>query len=129
MNGLDANISGASQSDLGDILTLLTAVNLPHDGVREHLASFLVMRDAEGRLKGCAGLERHGDVGLALLGNTTATSAALVALILTFSPTGAHFNPAVTLEDASQGAGLARSADLHRGTDRGRPSPGSPRQI
>ena len=64
MNKPDVNISGASRSDLGDILALLAAVNLPRDGVREHLASFLVMRDAEGRLVGCAGLERHGDVGL-----------------------------------------------------------------
>jgi len=64
MKDSDATISGASRSDLGDILALLMAVNLPHDGVREHLASFLVMRDEEGRLRGCAGLERHGDVGL-----------------------------------------------------------------
>ena len=39
-----------------------------------------------------------GSVGLALLANTIATGAALVALILTFGPiSGAHFNPAVTL--------------------------------
>src|SRR5688572_22981350 len=45
-----------------------------------------------------------GNVGLALLANTLATGAALVALILTFGPiSGAHFNPAVTLADASQG--------------------------
>ncbi len=44
---------------------------------------------------------------VALLANTLATGAALVALILTFGPiSGAHFNPAVTLADASQG-GLA----------------------
>jgi glycerol uptake facilitator-like aquaporin len=44
-----------------------------------------------------------GSVGLALLANTLATGAALVALILTFGPiSGAHFNPAVTLADASQ---------------------------
>jgi N-acetylglutamate synthase-like GNAT family acetyltransferase/catechol 2,3-dioxygenase-like lactoylglutathione lyase family enzyme len=60
----DVNISGASPSDLDDILALLTAVSLPHEGVREYLESFLVMRDAEGRLVGCAGLERHGGVGL-----------------------------------------------------------------
>ncbi len=48
-----------------------------------------------------------GNVGIALLTNTIATGAALVALILTFGPiSGAHFNPAVTLSDASQG-GLA----------------------
>jgi len=45
-----------------------------------------------------------GNVGIALLANTLATGAALVALILTFGPiSGAHFNPAVTLADASQG--------------------------
>lgn len=48
-----------------------------------------------------------GNVGLALLANTVATGAALVALILTFGPiSGAHFNPVVTLCDATQG-GLA----------------------
>lgn len=48
-----------------------------------------------------------GNVAIALLANTIATGAALVALILTFgSISGAHFNPAVTLADATQG-GLA----------------------
>jgi glycerol uptake facilitator-like aquaporin len=42
-----------------------------------------------------------GSVGLALLANTLATGAILVALILTFGPiSGAHFNPAVTLSAA-----------------------------
>jgi glycerol uptake facilitator-like aquaporin len=45
-----------------------------------------------------------GSVGLALLANTLATGAGLIALILTFGPvSGAHFNPAVTLSDAWQG--------------------------
>jgi glycerol uptake facilitator-like aquaporin len=45
-----------------------------------------------------------GNVALALLANTVATGAGLVALILTFGPvSGAHFNPAVTFADASQG--------------------------
>jgi glycerol uptake facilitator-like aquaporin len=45
-----------------------------------------------------------GNVALALVANTLATGAGLVALILTFGPvSGAHFNPAVTLADASQG--------------------------
>ena len=44
-----------------------------------------------------------GNVAVALLANTIATGAALVALILTFGPiSGAHFNPAVTLADAWQ---------------------------
>ena len=42
-----------------------------------------------------------GNVGLALLANSIATGAALIALILTFGQvSGAHFNPAVTLADA-----------------------------
>lgn len=42
-----------------------------------------------------------GNVAIALLANTIATGAALIALILTFGPvSGAHFNPAVTLADA-----------------------------
>ena len=45
-----------------------------------------------------------GNVALALLANSLATGAALVALILTFgSISGAHFNPAVSFADASQG--------------------------
>ena len=44
-----------------------------------------------------------GNTAIALLANTVATGAVLVALILTFGPiSGAHFNPAVTLVDASQ---------------------------
>ncbi len=45
-----------------------------------------------------------GNVAIALLANTIATGAGLVALILTFGPvSGAHFNPAVTLADAATG--------------------------
>jgi glycerol uptake facilitator-like aquaporin len=44
-----------------------------------------------------------GNVAIALLANTIATGAALVALILTFGPV---FNPAVTLADASQRGSL-----------------------
>ena len=44
-----------------------------------------------------------GNLAVALLANTLATGAALVALILTFGPiSGGHFNPAVTLADASR---------------------------
>lgn len=45
-----------------------------------------------------------GNVAIALLANTIATGAALVALILAFGPiSGAHFNPAVTMADAVRG--------------------------
>ncbi len=45
-----------------------------------------------------------GNVAIALLANSIATGAALVVLILTFGPiSGAHFNPAVSLADATQG--------------------------
>src|SRR5687768_3595882 len=44
-----------------------------------------------------------GNVAIALLANTVATGAGLVALILAFGPiSGAHFNPVVTLADAWQ---------------------------
>ena len=50
-----------------------------------------------------------GNVAVALLANTLATGAVLVALILTFGPlSGAHFNPAVTLAVAWE-RGLAWS--------------------
>ncbi len=45
-----------------------------------------------------------GNVALALLANTIATGAALVALIAAFADiSGAHFNPVVTLADAIEG--------------------------
>ena len=45
-----------------------------------------------------------GNVAIALLANTIATGSTLVALILAFGPiSGAHFNPAVTIADASRG--------------------------
>jgi glycerol uptake facilitator-like aquaporin len=45
-----------------------------------------------------------GNEAIALLANMVTTAAALLALILTFGPiSGAHFNPAVSIADASQG--------------------------
>ncbi len=45
-----------------------------------------------------------GNVAIALLANTVATGAALVALILTFGPiSGAHMNPVVTIAAAARG--------------------------
>jgi glycerol uptake facilitator-like aquaporin len=55
-----------------------------------------------------------GNVAIALLANTVATGAALVTLILTFgSISGAHFNPAVTLADATQGGLVWREVPVY----------------
>jgi glycerol uptake facilitator-like aquaporin len=55
-----------------------------------------------------------GNVAIALLANTIATGAVLVALILTFGPiSGAHFNPAVTLADAWQRGIAWREAPVY----------------
>jgi glycerol uptake facilitator-like aquaporin len=52
-----------------------------------------------------------GNAAIALLANTIATGAVLVALILAFGPiSGAHFNPAVSVAAASQGELAARAA-------------------
>lgn len=52
-----------------------------------------------------------GNIAVALLANTTATGAALVALILTFGGiSGAHFNPAVTVCDWLRGGLSFRDA-------------------
>jgi glycerol uptake facilitator-like aquaporin len=52
-----------------------------------------------------------GNVAIALLANTLATGAVLVALILCFGPiSGAHFNPVVTLAEAVQGKLPTRTA-------------------
>ena len=57
-----------------------------------------------------------GNVGLALLANTLATGAILVTLIFTFGPiSGGHFNPAVTLADASQGGISWRDVPAYTG--------------
>lgn len=53
----------------------------------------------------------NGNTAVALLGNTVATGAILVVLILVFGPiSGAHFNPAVTLSFWMQKAISARDA-------------------
>src|SRR5580693_399735 len=57
-----------------------------------------------------------GNLAIALLANTLATGAMLVALILTFAPiSGAHLNPAVTLADASRGGLLWREVPVYIG--------------
>lgn len=57
-------IEKASPSCVEEVLEVLTQVDLPHDGVREHLDGFLVARSGGGQILGCVGLERHGELAL-----------------------------------------------------------------
>ena len=57
-------VERAAAADLPGLLSLLDSVNLPREGVAEHLSGFLVARDAAGRIAGCVGMERHGAVAL-----------------------------------------------------------------
>jgi glycerol uptake facilitator-like aquaporin len=79
------------------------AVDLPRRAVAEALGTALLLATVVG--SGIMGEQlAGGNVAVALLANTLATGAGLVALILTFGPiSGAHFNPAVTFAVASQG--------------------------
>src|SRR5277367_2199268 len=82
---------------------LLKPPDLPRRAAAEALGTALLLATVVG--SGIMGEQlAGGNVAIALLANTIATGAGLVALILTFGPiSGAHFNPAVTLADASQG--------------------------
>lgn len=54
-----------------------------------------------------------GNVALALLCNSTATGAGLAVLVLVFAPiSGAHFNPLVSILEATRGAISAREAAM-----------------
>jgi amino-acid N-acetyltransferase len=64
MNCENITITDASADDLRDILDLLSAVQLPHDGVAENVSGFLVARDESSRLVAAIGLEQHGITGL-----------------------------------------------------------------
>src|SRR3954470_19180636 len=81
----------------------MSQVSLSRRAVAEAIGTALLLATVVGsgimgeRLSG-------GNVAIALLANTLATGAALVALILTFGPiSGAHLNPVVTLADAARG--------------------------
>jgi glycerol uptake facilitator-like aquaporin len=77
--------------------------NLPRRLTAELLGTLLLVAAVVGSGIMAEGLA-NGNVALALLANTIATGAALVALILTFgSISGAHFNPVVSVVDAMEG--------------------------
>ncbi|HEY7181640.1 MAG TPA: GNAT family N-acetyltransferase [Blastocatellia bacterium] len=57
-------IEKASPTCLNDVLEILSQANLPHDGVKEHFSGFLIARSGGGKILGCVGLERHGELGL-----------------------------------------------------------------
>ena len=58
----------------------------------------------------------QGNTAIALLANTIATGAALIALILAFGPvSGAHMNPLVTLAEAGDGKLAWRDVPLYVG--------------
>jgi glycerol uptake facilitator-like aquaporin len=81
----------------------VSQASLARRGVAEGLGTALLLAVVVG--SGIMGEKlAGGNAAIALLANTLATGAGLVALILTFGPlSGAHFNPAVTLSDATQG--------------------------
>jgi glycerol uptake facilitator-like aquaporin len=87
----------------GQRLAVAAAVDLRRRAAAEAIGTALLLATVVG--SGIMGEKlAGGNVAIALLANTLATGAGLVAFILTFGPiSGAHFNPAVTLADATQG--------------------------
>jgi glycerol uptake facilitator-like aquaporin len=87
--------------------------SLARRGVAEFLGTALLVTAVIG--SGIMG-ERlaGGNMAIALLANTIATGAALVALILTLGPiSGAHFNPVVTAADAMEAGISWREAPIY----------------
>jgi amino-acid N-acetyltransferase len=56
-------IRPATSDDLGAVESLLSASNLPLDGVKENFSTFVVAED-EGAIAGAIGLEKFGPVAL-----------------------------------------------------------------
>jgi len=94
----------------------MTTPSLVHRAVAEGLGTALLLAVVVG--SGIMGEKLSGgNVAIALLANSLATGAGLVALILTFGPiSGAHFNPAVTLADATQGGVPWREVPVYIGS-------------
>jgi N-acetylglutamate synthase-like GNAT family acetyltransferase len=64
MTAQEMTIEKASPPSLGEIIEILSAVDLPHKGVELYLNDFLIARSRAGEMLGCVGLERHGELGL-----------------------------------------------------------------
>jgi N-acetylglutamate synthase-like GNAT family acetyltransferase len=64
MSAEPVTIEKASPECLNDVLEILSQVNLPHDGVKDHFGGFLIARSGGGKILGCIGMERHGELGL-----------------------------------------------------------------
>jgi amino-acid N-acetyltransferase len=56
-------VRNATDTDLAAVERLLSASNLPIDGVAENFSNFLIAEDETG-IAGAIGLERHGSVAL-----------------------------------------------------------------
>lgn len=92
---------------------MAAAADLPRRAAAEGLGTAFLLATVVGsgimgdRLSG-------GNVAIALLANTLATGAVLVALILVFGPiSGAHFNPVVTLAGAIERSRPWREAPVY----------------
>ena len=88
-------------------------MNLARRATAEFLGTALLLAAVVG--SGIMGQRLSGgNVAIALLANTLATGATLVAIILAFGPvSGAHSNPAVTLMDAWRGGLVWRDVPIY----------------
>jgi amino-acid N-acetyltransferase len=57
-------IKRAPPSCLSKALGILSAAGLPDDGVEENFDRFLIAESGAGKIIGCVGMERYGDLGL-----------------------------------------------------------------
>jgi glycerol uptake facilitator-like aquaporin len=94
-------------------MSIAAAAGLPRRATAELLGTGLLVAVVIG--SGIMGESlAGGNVAVALLANTLATGAGLLALILTFGPiSGAHLNPVVTVADACQGGTSWRDVPVY----------------